>query len=67
MKIIVLNYTLGCIDVITFPVEYGISGEDTESRLANLGYNLENIEWMMSPEDGTPVFYDNDDCPAYTL
>lgn len=67
MKIIVLNYTLGCIDVLTFPIEYGIHSDDIESRLANLGYNLENIEWMMSREDGTPVFYNNDECPTYTL
>ena len=67
MKIIVLNYQLGCIDVLTFPKEYGIQSEEIESRLAYLGYNLGNIDWMMSREDGTPVFYNNDECPTYNL
>lgn len=67
MKIIVLNYPFGCIDVVTFPTEYGLQCDDIETRLINFGYNLDNIEWMMSREHGTPVFYNNDECPTYTL
>lgn len=67
MKIIILNYSLGCVDVITFPTEYGLQCDDIETRLVNLGYKLSEIEYMVSREDGTPVFYNEDECPTYVL
>lgn len=67
MKIILFNYRNGCIEVLTFPTEFGLGIDDIENRIINRGYSMSEIEWMLSPEGGTPVFYDSDECPTYTL
>lgn len=67
MKIIILNYQLGCVDVVTLPVEYGVQTEEIEERLTNLGFKLSQISWMASRNEGTPVFYNKEEYPVYTL
>ncbi len=63
MKIIILNYLLSCVDVVHIPD----SEEDIESNLVKLGYDLDSIHWMVSEDDGTPVFYYNEECPIIVL
>lgn len=63
MKVIILNYPLICVDVVHVPD----NEEEIENNLVKLGYDLDSIHWMISEDEGTPVFYDNEECPITVL
>ncbi len=65
-KIIILNYSLSCIDVMQVPMSCETT-EQVEERLQQMGYKLSQISWMEGDKDGTPVFYNDEECPAYNL
>ena len=66
-KVIILNYMFGCVEVVPIPNSLEDYNESIEEYLENIGYKMSQIDWMMSPKDGTPVFYDTEECPEYTL
>lgn len=72
MKIIILNYEIGAVEVVTIPVnkqeELVDNTEACERYIDELGFHLSSIEWMLVADHyGIPVYYNNNDEPAYML
>lgn len=68
MKAIILNYLTDSVEVALIPTyvaercfESGWSGNYLEEYLADeLGYNLDNINYMVSEKDRVPVYEANE-------
>lgn len=77
MKVAILNYAVCAIEIATIPQNIaesaenpsiGYSSEVIEGYLANeLGYNLDEIEYMISDDDSIPLYENNGQTPTMTL